>query len=41
MHLQQSVLPDVPDTNKYNTKLNVQYTQIDINTNYEYIKSIE
>ena len=40
-HLQQSVLPGVPDTNKHNTKLNMQYTQININTNYEYIKTIE
>ncbi len=27
-HLQQSVLQGVPDTNEYNTKTNVQYTQI-------------
>ena len=40
-HIQQSVLPDVPDTNIYNTKSNVQYTQININTNNEYIKTIE
>ena len=38
---QQSVLQGVPDTNKYNTKINVQYTEININTNYEYIKTIE
>ena len=33
-HLQQFVLPGIPYTNKYNTKINV-------NTNYEYSKTIE